>query len=55
MNEVQVLRKKKKEKKGGIQKKSEKFGPRFPEIAPTVLKAAVSQQPKEKQLKHLKQ
>lgn len=49
MNEVQVL-----EKKGGIQNKSEKFGLRFPEIALTALKAAVSQQPKEKQLKQLK-
>lgn len=38
-------------KKGGIQNKSETFGPRFPEIARTGLKAAVSQQPKEKQLK----
>lgn len=46
MNEVQVLG-----KKGGIQNKSEKFGPRFPEMALAVLKAAVSQQPKEEQLK----
>lgn len=49
VNEVQVL-----EKKGGIQNKSETFGPRFPEIARTGLKAADSQQPKEKQLKQLK-
>lgn len=46
MNEVQVL-----EKKEAFKTNLKKFGPRFPEMALAVLKAAVSQQPKEEQLK----